>query len=58
LKRKLDPQAQQQLVVEERKWIEDREKARNDPNSGWDTITRNRIAQLAERVLDNGSSGR
>jgi hypothetical protein len=57
LKRKLDPQAQQQLVVEERKWIEDREKARNDPNSGWDTITHDRIAQLAERVLENGSSG-
>lgn len=51
LKRTLDPQAQQQLVVEERKWIEDREKAKNDPNSGWDTITRDRIAQLAERVL-------
>jgi hypothetical protein len=51
LKRTLNPQAQQQLVVEERKWIEDREKAKNDPNSGWDAITRDRIAQLAERVL-------
>jgi hypothetical protein len=32
-------------------WIEDREKAKNDLNSGWDTTTHDRIAQLAGRVL-------
>jgi ribonuclease D len=51
LKRKLDPQAQIQLAAEERKWIEDREKAKNDPNSGWDATTHDRINWLAEQVL-------
>jgi hypothetical protein len=51
LKRKLDPQAQEQLLFEERKWIADREKSKTDPNSDWDTMTHDRINQLAERVL-------
>jgi hypothetical protein len=51
LKRKLDPQAQEQLLFEERKWIADREKSKTDPIDAGLHLPESSIAGLVKHRI-------